>query len=143
MGKINWTRVLLGGFVAGLVFNILQFAAWAWFLRRELSAPLEALGHPLRETAGATILIILVSFLAGFLVIWLYAAIRPRCGAGPKTAAVAGIFAGILLVIPNLGWGSLLRLIPARVWVIDAVDTLVIAVVGTLVGAWLYKEEGP
>jgi hypothetical protein len=37
----------------------------------------------------------------------------------------------------------MLRLIPARVWAIDAVDTLVIAVVATLLGAWVYKEQAP
>jgi len=143
MGKINWIRVLIGGLVAGVVINVLQFAAWALFVRPSLSATLEALGHPLKETFGTTVLWVVLSFLLGILFVWLYAAIRPRCGAGPRTAALAGVAAGVLLLIPNIGWGSMLRLIPARVWAIDAVDTLVISVVATLLGAWVYKEEGP
>jgi len=143
MGKIKWIRVLIGGMVAGVVINVLQFAAWALFVRRSLSATLEALGHPLKETVGTTVLWVVVCFLAGFLFVWLYAAIRPRCGAGPRTAALAGVAAGVLLIIPNIGWGSMLTLIPAKVWAIDAADTLVISVVATLLGAWVYKEEGP
>ena len=143
MGKINWIRVLIGGLVAGVVINVLQFAAWALFVRPSLSATLAALGHPLRETAGTTVLWVVLSFLLGILFVWLYAAIRPRCGAGPRTAAVAGVAAGVLLLIPDIAWGSMLRLIPARVWAIDAVDTLVIAVVATLLGAWVYKEQAP
>jgi len=140
MGRINWIRVLIGGLVAGVVINVLQFAAWALFVRRGLSAVLEALGHPLKETVGTTVLWVVVGFFVGILVIWLYAAIRPRYGAGPRTAALAGVAAGVLLIIPNIGWGSMLRLIPARVWAIDAVDTLVVLVVATLIGAWVYKE---
>jgi len=143
MGKINWIRVLIGGLVAGIVINVLDFAAWAVFVRPSLSATLEALGHPLKETSGTTVLWVVMCFVAGFLFVWLYAAVRPRCGAGPGTAAVVGVVAGILLIIPNIGWGSILTLIPAKVWVIDAADTLVISVVGTLLGAWVYKEEGP
>ena len=143
MGKINWIRVLIGGLVAGVVINVLQFAAWALFVRPRLSAALEALGHPLKETAGITVLWVVLSFLLGILFVWLYAAIRPRYGAGPRTAVVAGVAAGVLLLIPDIGWGSILRLIPARVWAIDAVDTLVTAVVATLLGAWVYKEQAP
>ena len=144
MGKINWIRVLIGGMVAGVVINVLQFAAWALFVRPSLSATLEALGHPLKETFGTTVLWVVLSFLLGILFVWLYAAIRPRYGAGPRTAAVAGIAAGLLLgLIPDIAWGSMLRLIPARVWAIDAVDTLVIAVVATLLGAWVYREQAP
>jgi hypothetical protein len=31
-------------------------------------------------------------------------------------------------------------MIPATVWVTDAIATLVIVVIATIVGAWLYKE---
>jgi hypothetical protein len=143
MGKINWIRVLIGGMVAGVVMNVLDLAAWALFIRPSLSAALEALGHPLTETVGTTVLWVVLSFLLGILFVWLYAAIRPRCGAGPGTAALAGIVAGVLLIIPNIAWGSILTLIPAKVWAIDAVETLVISIVATLLGAWVYKEEGP
>jgi xanthosine utilization system XapX-like protein len=84
---------------------------------------------------------VVVSFLTGILVIWLYAAIRPRYGAGPGTAALAGVAGGLLMgVFPDIAWGLLLRLIPARVWVADAVFSLVVMVIATLLGAWVYKE---
>ena len=144
MGKINWTRVLIGGLVAGVVMNVLWFAAWGLFERGSLSAALDALGRPLQETVASTVLMVVMTFLMGILVVWLYAAIRPRCGPGPKTAAMAGVAAGLLLgVFPDIGWGSMLRLIPARVWATDAVVTFVAVVIGTLLGAWVYKEQAP
>ena len=98
----------------------------------------------MQETAGANVLMVVVMFLSGILVIWLYAAIRPRYGAGPGTAALAGVTAGLLMgVFPDIGWGVLLRLITARVWVADAVSSLVAMVIATLLGAWVYKEQAP
>lgn len=144
MGKINWTRVLIGGLVAGVVGNVLWFAAWPLFGRPGLSAALLALGRPLQETVAATVLMVVLVFLVGILAVWLYAAIRPRYGPGPKTAAMAGLAAGLLMgVFPDIGWGLTLRLIPARVWATDAVITFVALVVATLLGAWVYKEQAP
>ena len=144
MGKINWTRVLIGGLVAGVVMNVLWFAAWWLFGRPGLSAALEALGRRLQETVAAAVLMIVLTFVMGIVVIWLYAAIRPRYGPGPRTAAMAGVAAGLLLgVFPDIGWGLTLRLIPASVWATDAVITFVVVVIATLLGAWVYKEQAP
>jgi len=142
MGKINWARVLLGGLIAGIVGNVLQFAVWVPLVGRSLSATLQTLGHPMQETVGATVLMVVLGFLMGILLIWLYAAIRPRYGAGPGTAALAGVVAGLMMgVFPDIAWGLFLRMIPARVWATDAVITFAALVVATLLGAWVYKEE--
>jgi hypothetical protein len=126
------------------VGNVLGFAAWGLFLKPNLSAALLALGHPMQETVGTTVLMVVLSFLMGILEIWLYAAIRPRYGAGPVTAALAGVAAGLLMgVFPDIGWGLTLRLIPARAWAADAVVSLVVIVISTVVGAWAYKEQAP
>ena len=142
MGKINWTRVLIGGLIAGVVGNLLGFAGWGLFTRPSLSVALEALGRPLQETVGGTVLAVVLGFLVMILAIWLYAAIRPRCGAGPRTALMAGVAAGLLFaVFPDIGWGLTLRFLPARVWLTDAVVSLVVIVVATLLGAYFYKEQ--
>ena len=144
MGKINWTRVLLGGLIAGVVGNVLWFATWRPLVGPSLKAALVALGRPMQETIGTTVLGVVLGFVVGILAIWLYAAIRPRYGAGPGTAVLAGVAAGLLYgVFPDIGWGLTLRLIPARVWVGDAVFTLVAMVIATLLGAWVYKEQAP
>jgi hypothetical protein len=144
MGKINWMRVILGGLIAGVVGIVFQFAVWVPLVGRSLSATLQTLGHPLQETVGATVVMVVLIFLVGILLIWLYAAIRPRYGAGPGTAALVGIAAGLLFgVFPDIGWGLTLRLIPGRVWAADAVVSLVAIVIATVLGAWVYKEETP
>jgi hypothetical protein len=46
----------------------------------------------------------LIGLAYGILMVWLYVAIRPRYGAGPKTAALAGLAAwAIGTLLPNAG----------------------------------------
>jgi len=57
---------------------------------------------------------------------------------------MAGVAAGLLGgVFPDIGWGSTLRLIPATHWATDAITTLVVVVIATILGAWFYKEQAP
>ena len=72
-------------------------------------------------------------FLTGIAAVWLYAAIRPRYGAGLATWAVA-------VFLANLG-NYPLGLFPTRLLVITSIVALVEIVVATVVGAWLYREE--
>ncbi len=73
--------------------------------------------------------------------VWLYAAIRPRYGAGPKTAVWAGLavwVAGVLL--PNAVFMGAAGLFPASLTVMTTAAGIVELVVATLAGAALYKE---
>ena len=144
MGKINVTRVILGGLLAGLVLNVLGYGAYATFLGRRWGAALEALGQTgVGMSAGEIILMIIFYFVVGILAVWLYALIRPRCGAGVKTALFAGLAFWVLSgLLPAISWGSL-KLFSAGLLILDALTYLVMIVVATLVGAWLYKEETP
>jgi hypothetical protein len=142
MGKINWIRVLLGGLIAGVVINVLGFAAWWYLVRPSLTVALQALKQPTQGGVGTTVLMIVLGFVTGILAIWLYAAIRPRYGAGPGTAALAGVAVGLFMgVFPDIGWGLTLRMIPGRVWTMDAVTGLVVTIIATVLGAWVYKEQ--
>jgi len=140
MGKICWGRVFLGGLLAGVVANVLGVAAAYLFLESHYRAALEELGRPLQVTTGLAVFWIVFYFVAGILAVWLYAAIRPRYGPGPKTAVGAGVaFWLISYLLPAAGLASF-GLFPLRLLTIDAVTYLVVMVVATLVGAWTYKE---
>jgi hypothetical protein len=141
MGKTNWSRVFLGGLLAGVVLIVLGFAAWAIYLERLWSPAMEALGHPANMSAGGYAFSIIFSLVIGILAVWLYSAIRPRYGAGAKTAVIAGIAFWILSsLIAAISLGSM-GLFKASLLVIDSLTGLVISVVATLVGAWVYKEQ--
>ena len=141
MGKINWSRVFLGGLLAGVVFNIILFAASAIYLGNLFDPALKALNPNYQETIGSEIFWIVLNFVSGILVVWLYAALRPRYGAGPKTALITGLF---LWVMGPLTLDSILgamQLFPGTTLVVDALTGLVMFVVATLLGAWVYKEQ--
>ena len=82
-----------------------------------------------------------VPFLLGIGAVWIYAAIRPRYGAGPVTAVRAGLAAWALAVFLADLSNYPLGLFPGRLLVITSVVALFEIVVATVVGAWLYKEE--
>jgi hypothetical protein len=83
---------------------------------------------------------VLWSFILGLSGVWLYAAIRPRYGAGPKTAAVAGI---AIWVISCLTFGigmKAMNLMPDKIICISIAWGVVEDLVAFQLGAWVYKE---
>jgi len=138
MGKINWTRVVLGGLVAGAIINIFEYVLNGVILAKDMEAAISALG---RQMGGSQLLMFTVwGFLVGIFAVWLYAGIRPRYGAGPKTAACAGAAVWGLGYLLAAVTPLALKLFPTRIMAIGLAVGLVEVIVGTLVGAWLYRE---
>ncbi len=136
---MNIARIVLGGLVAGVIINVLETVVHGILFRSRWEDALRELGRELPTTSGV-ILIWIVGFVFGIALAWLYAAIRPRYGAGPKTAIWAGIYlwivAGLLIWI---GF-SPAHLWPSRLMVVGIVANLVEYVVAALVAGYLYKE---
>jgi len=131
----------LGGLLAGLVINIVEFITNGVVLRETWGQAMQALGKPAQLSGGAIVIFNIWGFLVGIATVWLYAAIRPRYGAGLKTAIRAGLVTwAVAVFLPNLG-NYPLGLFPTRLLVISSTVALVEIVGATLVGAWLYNEE--
>ena len=140
MSKMNLKRVFLGGLLAGVAFIVLGFASYFIYLGNAWKSAMETLGFPMTETAAMYISSIIACFVVGILAVWLYAAIRPRFGAGAKTAVLAGFIFWILsILLPYLSFGST-GMFPVDLLVIDGIIGLVVLVVATLLGAWIYQE---
>jgi hypothetical protein len=139
MGKINLGRVVLGGLVAGLVINFSEFILNGLILARQLEDAMRALNKPIVGHEAIAYFVI-GGFLLGILMIWLYAAIRPRFGAGPRTAICAGLtvwaFAYFYSAIGFIAMG----LFPLNVMLIGLVWGLVELPIAALAGASLYQE---
>ncbi|MGH7531674.1 MAG: hypothetical protein ACREL4_00165 [Gemmatimonadales bacterium] len=90
---MNSGRILGGGLLAGLVTNIIDGAGNVGLIGPRWQAETEAIKPGLYAAAGQSSMIgwITTDFLLGFLIIWLYAAMRPRFGPGPRTAAAAAV----------------------------------------------------
>jgi hypothetical protein len=141
MGRINMARVVLGGLLAGLIINVGEFLLNGVLLGDQVNATLQRLNLP--PIAGSTITVFVVNaFLLGIAAVWLYAAIRPRYGAGPKTALCAGAAVWFLsYVYPGIGMTAM-GMFPTNLMVLGTIWGLVELLVATVAGAWLY-QEGP
>ena len=139
MGKINNGRVLLGGLLAGLVINIIEFVVHQVILGEQWHEAVAALNlQPWSRVEWVVWAVIM--FLVGIFIVWLYAAIRPRYGAGPKTAVCAGLAVWFSCFL--LGWGgAVYTVLPCNLVGIAVIVGLVEAVLAALAGGWVYKEE--
>ena len=83
----------------------------------------------------------LLGIVTGIVAIWIYAAIRPRLGAGLKTAIYAGVVVWILgTLVPNASFMYVGDLFSKHLTLYTTLGGLVEVVVGTIAGAALYKE---
>ena len=139
MGRINWTRVILGGLVAGVIINIFEFVLNGVVLAKDMEAAIRALG---RQMGGGQLAMFVVwGFLVGIFAIWLYAAVRPRYGAGWKTALYVGSAVWTLGYLLSSVTPIALHLFPSRLMAVGLTVGLVEVLAATLAGAWLYREE--
>ena len=139
MGRINGKRIVLGGIVAAVIVNVGE-GLLGLLLRRDYEAAIRALGIHM-EPDLATLLPIAWSFVVGILAIWLYAAIRPRYGPGPRTAVRAGLALWAFSTVTFSVAMASLRIFPARLMAIATAWSLVEIVVAVVVGASLYREK--
>ena len=140
MGKINLARVLLGGLLAGLVMNISEFILNTYVVTLEDQAKMLAkLNLPPIGTPQIVRFIVL-TFILGIVLIWMYAGFRPRFGAGAKTAVIAGVTLWVITLLFNaqliiIGMTTIGENVVPTIW------TLVEISVAAVAGAWLYQEN--
>ena len=140
MGKINVGRVVLCGLLAGLVINISEFILNDRILGKDWETAMAALDRPPLGPPAVGVFLTL-GFLEGIVMVWIYAAIRPRYGPGPRTAILAGLivwllasFFANLMVIP-------LDIFPSRLPAISMIWALFELPIASMIGAWRYREE--
>jgi hypothetical protein len=80
------------------------------------------------------------TFVLGIVMVWLYALIRSRLGAGPKTAIVAGFILWLGIYLYSGVINGMLFGIPLNMMLIVLVWGLVEYILAAIVGAWIYKE---
>ena len=138
MVNINWGRVILSGLLCGLIWTLLSIVLMAY-----VGADfLEAVSRRGADRSSATphAFLLISNFAAGIWSIALYAAIRPRFGAGPKTAVIAGCAWWFIQTLQSAKWVALVG-IAGRSAVALCVMTLPAMILAVLAGAWRYQER--
>src|SRR5664279_4154331 len=96
--KINYARMLLGGLVASIILFAVGGIVNGAILSDDFQAWSGSMGNLIERMSlsHAMILWIIMDLIQGIGGVWIYVAIRPRFGAGPKTALRAGLILWIV-----------------------------------------------
>lgn len=139
MGNINLGRVLLGGLLAGVILNIGEFVFNDFVLGSQMKEYLAR--HNFTEPGGSFVAVAVgLTFVLGIVMVLGYAAIRPRFGAGAKTAVIAALFAWFGVYLYTGLINGLLFNVPMNLLLLAFVWGLVEYILAAIAGAWLYKE---
>ncbi|HXV82168.1 MAG TPA: hypothetical protein VEG60_20030 [Candidatus Binatia bacterium] len=139
MSRINLTKVIIGGLLAGLIINVGEFIFNGVLFADEMNQAMVALNKP--PVANSMVVwFLLFGFGLGVTLVWLYAAIRPRFGAGVRTAICASLAVwGLAYLYPTLFF-LVMQLFPTRMLVIGTVWGLFEVAIAGVAGAWAYTE---
>jgi hypothetical protein len=139
MKGINVGRWIIGGIAAGVLIWLMEGAGSVLYME-DMEAAMKAHNLSMEMSLRLMVISIVVSLLSGLVLIFFYAAARPRFGPGAKTAlivAVAFWFGGYL---PSLIGFSMMGLFPNNLLLQWGIVGLVEMVVASLLGGWLYRE---
>ena len=138
---MNSGKIVVGGLVAGVVFNIGDFLINTVVLAADNAEFMRRLGldPAAMESISGMAPWIVVDLLFGLLVVWTYASIRPRFGPGVTTAILAGLipFLGATLVLAGF---TSMGVFPSAMFIKGTVASFVNTVIGSVAGAWVYTE---
>jgi len=142
MGRMNLRKVLIGGVIAGAVISVGDVVLYGSIVKAPMAVAMQRLPPMTSAWRAAEVpWFIFLDIVAGIFLLWLYAAIRPRFGAGVRTAAIAGFagwfFAGLLCNLIQLPNG----IMPLGLTIIIIAFVLIEYVLAAAIGAKLYTED--
>jgi hypothetical protein len=139
---MNTSKVVVAGLAAGVVATLIGFIGFGMLLGPRFEAEAVAVAPALQGrgmTGGAIATNVFAQIVIGILLVWLYAAIRPRFGPGMKTALYAAAvvwICGFLFHLDMLNLG----MITAGTYAMASIVAFVQVVASAGVGGMLYRE---
>jgi hypothetical protein len=142
MAAINHGRVLLGGLVGGVIANIGDFIVNSMVMADDMVRMAQRLNlnQAVMASPAVGMTWVVVDFVYATLIVWTYAAIRPRFGPGPGTAIKSGMVLWAAVCSVLFGFQSM-GIFTRDSFFKSAVLSLATTILAALAGAWTYKEE--
>ncbi|HEV2018654.1 MAG TPA: hypothetical protein VGQ98_10155 [Gemmatimonadaceae bacterium] len=140
---INTKKVLIGGFIAGVVMNVIDFLSNMFILGARMKAESDAFKPGMADQmnqSSTTVSYIVMDLVLGILLVWTYAAIRPRFGPGLRTATYVAVLFWILAGIFYSGYLHM-GMMSQGLWWTFAFFGLVNFLASAWAGAKFYSEE--
>ena len=141
MGKINLSRVILGGIVAGIVIDLFEGILNGAILAGQWAEVLTGLGKSGTMSVKQIVAFNVWGLAVGILTVALYAAVRPRFGAGPRTAVLAGLAVWALAFAMGDATPVFLHIFPVGTMATSLVVEAVGMAIAGVAGAAVYKES--
>jgi hypothetical protein len=141
MGGINYGRVVIAGLVAGLVANVFDFVINAFIMADDAVAMAQRLNlnQEVMNSTASLVTWVLIDFLYGLVIVFTYAAIRPRFGPGPKTAIIAGLVPYLSVTCVIFGF-TMMGLFTQDMFIKGTGLSIITMVATSLTGGALYRE---
>jgi hypothetical protein len=136
---INFMRVLAGGVVAGIVFDLYEAVMNGMIMAPQWAAIMTSLNRP-HYTSSQVMLFQAVGIVTGLAAVWTYAAIRPRFGHGPRTALIAAALTWLTAKAVVLAYPLISGIYPLQPMMVMLIAQIPEIALGTLAGAWVYRE---
>lgn len=141
MGKINLSRVILGGIVAGIVIDVFEGILNGAILAGQWAEVMTGLGKSGTMSIKQIVAFNVWGLAVGILTVGLYAAIRPRFGAGPRTGVLAGLGVWALAFAMGDAAPVFLHIFPVGTMATSLVVEAVGMAIAGVAGAAIYKES--
>ena len=140
---INTQKVLIGGIVAGVVMNAIDIVSNMFIVGARMKAESDAFKPGLADQmnkGSVMVSYIVMDLVLGILLVWTYAAIRPRFGPGLRTATYVAVLFWVLAGIFYSGYLHM-GMMSAGLWWTFAFIGLVNFFLSAWAGAKLYSED--
>ena len=140
---INFKRVLGGGLAAGIVLIVVNTLAQFVLgnrMQQDMNAWFPGSAERITMSGFAIGAGIILKFVIGVLLVWFYAAIRPRFGPGLRTASYGAFFVWILGAVFFSDY-LFIGMMSAATYIIVEVIQLLAFLLATWTGARIYSEK--
>jgi hypothetical protein len=139
--QLNWKRLIVGGLLAGVIIDAFEWLINGLIFANDWKAAMAALNLTMTFSVKQMVTLNLWGFVTGIALVWLYASIRPRYGAGPKTAIVAGVAMWFMNYVLGGMFPALMHIYPRPLAAMTTALAIVEVLVAALVGAAVYQEK--
>jgi len=138
---MNWKRIVAGGVAAGALIDVVEGGLSGALFGGQFRSELAARGLDLSVGPLGAVFFTAWGFVLGFVSVWLYAAVRPRLGPGPRTAVLVALAIWLVSgVLPHLR-DATLGILSLNLSLKFIALQLAWQIAATLLGAFIYREN--
>ncbi|HEX6573555.1 MAG TPA: hypothetical protein VF042_01175 [Gemmatimonadaceae bacterium] len=142
---INTSKVLVGGLAAGVAMNIFDYVLNGMIFGERMTAEMNAFKPGMGDAMGMMDTKTIVGYIImdlgiGMLLAYTYAAMRPRFGAGAKTAIITAMVFWIFGSILTASF-LVMGMMSTGLWWSFGVAYLICLIIASLIAGALYSED--